>query len=391
MGVRRFGIALALAAAAVLPGCAAETEATVQQQVAARKGGDGRTGEYDVVEGWWKDADNHDERWGWGQVSGLAVDNPNRIIVVTRGDWPRTRRSQPGQGPGSQGELRRGNWLVVADGNGNIVENWTQWDSLFNLPHQVYINPYDPERAIWVTESGGPSAHQVYKFSNDGKQLLLRLGTLDSPKTQEEARADTDPDDFQFGWPSTLAFLPNGNVLLADGYWNSRIVEFTQEGEFVQDFGSLGVQEPGGPPAPPGTFNLMHGTAVDRAGRIYQGDRRNSRVQIFSPTGEFIDQWTDIQDPVNVYIDENEAVWVTSAALNRIMRYNTNGELQYFFGTYGTFQGGLMRPHQFDVDENGTLYIANYDGGYVSKFVPKPDADPSKLIGQKLVLPAATN
>jgi peptidylamidoglycolate lyase len=281
---------------------------------------------------------------------------------------------------------------VVADRNGNIVEEWTQWDSLFNLPHQVYISPYDPERAIWVTESGNTEPHQVYKFSNDGKQLLLRLGTLDSPKTQEEARADADPDDFQFGWPSTLAFLPNGDVLLADGYWNSRIVQFNgTTGAFVRDWGELGVQEPGGPPAPPGSFNLMHGTAVDRAGRIYQGDRRNSRIQIFSPTGEFIEQWTDIQDPVNVYIDENEAVWVVSAALNRIMKYNTRGELQYFFGTYGSFPGGLMRPHQIDVDEDGTLYVANYDGGYVSKLVPKPDADPSKLIGRKLVLPAATN
>ena len=50
-----------------------------------------------------------------------------------------------------------------------------------------------------------------------------------------------------------------------------------------------------------------------------------------------------------------------------------------------------MRPHQIDVDEDGTLYVANYDGGYVTKLVPKPDADPSKLIGRKLVLPAATN
>ena len=390
MDVQRFGLALAAAAVILLPGCAGENQAqTVQAPV--RKGGDGRTGEYDAVANWWQDAPNHDEKWGWGQVSGLAVDNPNRIFVVTRGDWPRTRRSLPGQGPGSQGELRPGNWLVVVDSTGGVVESWTQWDSLFNLPHQVYVNPYDPERAVWVTESGNTEPHQVYKFSNDGERLLLRLGTLDSPKTQEEARADEDPDDFQFGWPSTLAFLPNGDVLLADGYWNSRIVQFTQTGEFVRDWGRLGVQEPGGPPAPPGSFNLMHGTAVDRQGRVYQGDRRNSRIQIFSPTGEFIDQWTDIQDPVNVYIDESEAVWVVSAALNRIMKYDTQGELQYFFGTYGSFPGGLMRPHQIDVDENGVLYVANYDGGYVSKLVPKPDADPSKLIGRTLVSPTTTN
>ena len=78
-------------------------------------------------------------------MAGLAVDNPDRIIVVTRGDWI---RSEPRQ-------TRRENFIVVADGDGNIVETWNQWDSLLTLPHQVYINPYDPERSIWITESGG--------------------------------------------------------------------------------------------------------------------------------------------------------------------------------------------------------------------------------------------
>ena len=38
------------------------------------------------------------------------------------------------------------------------------------------------------------------------------------------------------------------------------------------------------------------------------------------------------------------------------------------------------------VDQDGNVYIANYDGGYVTKFTPRSDADPSKLIGQPLVL-----
>jgi hypothetical protein len=38
------------------------------------------------------------------------------------------------------------------------------------------------------------------------------------------------------------------------------------------------------------------------------------------------------------------------------------------------------------MDEDGALYVANYDGGWVNKFVPKPGADPSKLIGPRLLL-----
>ena len=79
-----------------------------------------------------------------------------------------------------------------------------------------------------------------------------------------------------------------------------------------------------------------------------------------------------------------------SARLNRILKYNLAGELQYYFGAFGGtrggFAGGLSRPHQLDVDQEGNLYIASWDGGWMDKFVPKPDADPSKLLGRQLVL-----
>ena len=72
------------------------------------KGGDDRTGEYDAVADWWGPAPDHIGPWTWGQVSGVAVDSPDRIIVAIWGDR-----------------------------DGEIIENWSQWDSLFNKPHQV--------------------------------------------------------------------------------------------------------------------------------------------------------------------------------------------------------------------------------------------------------------
>jgi hypothetical protein len=93
---------------------------------------------------------------------------------------------------------------------------------------------------------------------------------------------------------------------------------------------------------------------------------------------------------VGVFIDENEAVWVISASLNRLLKYNKKGELQYYLGAYGGtrggFVGGLSRPHQIDVDQEGNLYIASWDGGWMDKYVPKTDSDPNKLIGQPLIL-----
>jgi hypothetical protein len=86
-------LALGVVLTAVITGCVGENQAASppDTDVVITKGGDDRTGPYDVVEGWWKQAPNHDDEWSWGQVAGVAVDNPDRIIVVTRGDWPKDR------------------------------------------------------------------------------------------------------------------------------------------------------------------------------------------------------------------------------------------------------------------------------------------------------------
>jgi peptidylamidoglycolate lyase len=345
-----------------------------------RKGGDERTGHYDVVPNWWKTAPNHDAQWQWGVIGGVAVDTPDRIIAVTRGDRP------AGQ-PGRAGTSRPTNFIVVADGNGNIVEQWTQWDSILTLPHQVYINPYDPDRHVWVIDSGGGEGWmQVLKFSNDGQELVMRLGNRDHPKTREESRTRMDWDPFTYGWPSVMAFLPDGSFYLADGYWNSRILKYTAEGEFLFQWGTLGTG--------PGEFDLLHGLALDRDRRVYVADRQNSRIQVFTETGDFIEEWRDIFDPVGIWIDEDQWVWVLDASLNRVLKYSRDGVLQYHWGTFGqagaigrgTWEGGLSLPHQMDMDENGTLYLASYNGGWVNKFVPKPNADPNRILGPRLRL-----
>ena len=339
------------------------------------KGGDDRTGEYVAVADWWKPAPDHEGPWTWGEVSGVAVDTPDRIIVGIWGDRDENREERPGAT----------NYLVVVDGDGNITERWTQWDSIFNKPHQIYISPYDPDRHVWVVERGGGRGvnMQILKFTNDGSELVMRLVDPNHPTTRAEARADPNPGPYTYGDPAVLAFLPDGSFLLGDGYWNSRVVKYDADGEFLMEWGELG--------SGPGQFDLVHGVAVDRKMRVYVGDRTNNRIQIFTGDGEYIEEWPDISDPVGVFIDEHEAVWVISARLNRILKYNTAGELQYYFGAFGGtrggFAGGLSRPHQFDVDQDGNVYIASWDGGWMDKFVPKEGADPSKLIGRSLVLP----
>ena len=371
----RWGVALAVAMAG-LSACAndrATSPLASDPPGAVVKGGDGRAGAYEAVDGWWKPAPDHEAPWTWGEVSGVAVDTPDRIIVAVWGD----RSADGDERDGSS------NYLVVVDRNGHLVENWSQWDSTLNRPHQVYISPYDPERHVWVVErGGGRGVHmQVLKFTNDGSELVMRLGDPDHPTTREEARANPTPGPYEYGEPAVLAFLPDGSFLLGDGYWHSRIVKYDADGTYVMEWGELG--------SGPGQFDLVHGLGVDQERRVYVADRRNNRIQIFTEDGDFIEEWPDITDPVGVFIDEHHAVWVISASLHRVLKYSRDGELQHSWGAYGGpggLPGGLSRPHQIDVDEEGNVYVASWSGGWLNKFVSKPDADPSTLIGRGLVL-----
>ena len=293
------GVAVGVAG---LPGCVGEKPAASGLGTPV-KGGDDRNGAYEVVANWWKPAPEHDSIWTWGEVSGLAADSPDRIIVAVWGDRNRQNQERP----------NGTNYLVVVNRNGEIIERWQQWDSILNKPHQVYISPYDPERHVWIVERGGGRdvRMSILKFTNDGKQLVMRLGDDSDPRNRAEARANSKPGPFDYGEPACLAFLPDGSFLLADGYWNSRIIKYNARGEYLMEWGALG--------SGPGQFDLVHGVAVDRERRIYVADRTNNRIQVFTENGKFIEEWPDVTDPVGVYIDETDAVWVVSAALNRIL------------------------------------------------------------------------
>jgi DNA-binding beta-propeller fold protein YncE len=317
----------------------------------------------------------------------MAADTPNRIIVAVWGDRDvRTGQERPGSS----------NYVIEVNGNGDVIKRWTQWDSLFTTPHQVYISPYDPERSIYIIERGGnkrgPNGetiqiHEaVYKFSNDGSRLIW--GLVDPAPKNRTREGPQPPGHTDFGDPSVLTFLPDGrHFLLADGYQNGRVQTWTTDGQYVREFGMIDYDP--GPAGAPGAFDLMHGIAVDRAGRIYVGDRNNNRIQVFTPNGDFIEEWPGIVDPVGIYVDDSEAIWVVSAALNRLLKYNTKGELLYHFGTHGRtsggFAGGFARTHEVDVDSAGNVYVSSWDWpGYLTRLTPRPGADPAKLIGQKL-------
>jgi hypothetical protein len=53
---------------------------------------------------------------------------------------------------------------------------------------------------------------------------------------------------------------------------------------------------------------------VHTDGRVFVCDRENDRIQIFSPTGELMNTWTNVTRPGDLFIDPNENVYVGEMA-----------------------------------------------------------------------------
>ena len=213
---------------------------------------------------------------------------------------------------------------------------------------------------MWVVNDG---KHQIHKFTNDGKQLVLTLG---------EAGVAGD-DATHFGMPQDLAFLPDGSFLVADGLRNARIAKFDKDGKFVSSFGTRG--------AGPGQLSGVHGIAVDKDGRIYVADRSNRRVQVFDAVGQGAGHLAELA-PAQRHLHQRATitVWVVDGTNARLLQFERDGKRLYWWGAYGVQPGQFWEPHQISVDSEGNLYIADSFGGRTQKYSPSKTADRSKLI-----------
>jgi hypothetical protein len=342
------------------------------------KGGGDETGEYEVVAGW---PQNY---CGAGHVigstAGIWAETPDRVFIFSRGCLPvlqDTRgpaenfiplRNASGYDLSQEDKTRHPRWdhiVNIVDRNGRLVESWEQHNKLFVRPHRVLINPYDPDRHIWLVDDG---AHSIYKFTRDGKKLVMTLGEFKVPGN----------DDRHFARPTDIAWLPDGTFFVSDGYTNTRVVKFDRNGKFLMTWGQRG-NEPN--ETRPGYMNTVHAVVVDKNRRVYISDRANSRIQVFDENGKFLDAWPNVRRPYSLLMSADQHLWVSDGTTQKFLKFDLTGKLLHAWGTFGQFPGGFWGVHQFSVDGDGNLYTADVHVGRAQKFRPKTGADRTKLIG----------
>ncbi|XP_025930043.1 peptidyl-glycine alpha-amidating monooxygenase isoform X4 [Apteryx mantelli] len=207
-----------------------------------------------------------------GQVSGLALDPENNLVIFHRGDHVWDENSfdskfvyqQRGVGPIEQNTI-----LVLNPSNAQLLHSMGK--NLFYLPHGLSI---DKNGNYWVTDV---ALHQVFKLGADDKEPLLILGMALQPGS----------DKNHFCQPTDVAVDPiTGSIYVSDGYCNSRIVQFSPNGLYIKQWG----EETSSDGARPGQFHIPHSLAlIPDFSQLCVADRENGRIQCFRlETGEFI-------------------------------------------------------------------------------------------------------
>jgi DNA-binding beta-propeller fold protein YncE len=302
--------------------------------------------------------------WGWPEVAGVATDSRDRVFVFNRGEHP----------------------VVVFDRDGTFLSSWGE--GLFARPHGLTVGPDD---SVYTCDDLG---HTVRKFTPDGR-LLMTLGTgqpSDTGATSMDYRSVRRAGP-PFHYPTNRAISPEGDLYVSDGYGNACVHKFSPDGRLLFSWG-----EPG---SGPGQFHLPHGIAVDRRGVVYVADRENSRVQLFSPEGRFLAEWTDVARPCQVFIGRDEKVYVAElgfragvwpgtsfpagATGGRLSIFDVKGNLlaRWGGGESPCAAGDFFAPHDVCVDSRGAVYVGEvvWSGGANKGLVPAGCHSLQKFVG----------
>ncbi|MEM7253780.1 MAG: peptidyl-alpha-hydroxyglycine alpha-amidating lyase family protein [Pseudomonadota bacterium] len=296
--------------------------------------------EFEVVQGW----EQLPEGWSFTEVAGVACDSSDNVFVFCRGDHP----------------------VIVFDKEGQFINAWGE--NTFDTPHGIFI---DGDDTVHLVDCGD---HTVRQYRPNGE--LIR--TLGEPGQSSDTGFEMDVSPVAYaGDPfnrlTNVAVLPDGGMYVADGYGNARVHKFDASGALEFSWGRPG--------SGPGEFNLPHGIAVDSAGTVYVADRENSRIQLFSPAGEYRASWDFVNRPDDIFIDDQDQVHVAELGFRsgvghpphyrlmntpppghepiaRVGIYDPDGDtIARIGGDEEVLPGNFIAPHGLWADSRGDLYV----------------------------------
>lgn len=318
-----------------------------------------------------------------GENAGVAVNSKGQIFVYTRNG------SSAGHIIAPQAAT-----LYQFGPDGSFIK---QIKDLYSMAwaHAVRV---DREDNVWLVDNG---TDMVVKLSPDLSRILLVLGRRRESVASTILRPPVPRDTptppataTTFNEPTDIAFDPQGNIFVSDGYLNMSVAKFDKDGGWVKRIGKGNMAERG---TEPGEFNNPHGIAADAKGNIYVADRGNGRIQVFDPDLKFLreirinvpvppDATSTIATPgkpgtvlgpgapwaLCITPGPNQVLYSVDSYPGRMYKLSLDGKVLGYFGKNGKQLKQFNWIHGIACPSENEIYVAELLTWRVQKLTLKP-------------------
>lgn len=286
-----------------------------------------------------------------GETEGVSKNSKGHLFVYSR--------------TGTGGSARGGTAaeLFEFDENLKFVKMWGPDNYAASFAHNVRVDKNDN---VWMVDEG---SGMIVEFDPNGivRMTLGRkpeaIDYLERYLERGEKVEDRHPvgNMGTFDRETDIAWDPQGNMYVSDGYGNSRLVKISKEGVWLKTVGTYGNGQD--------QFNTPHGIAVDPDGNVYVADRGNLRIQVYDYDLNYKKTITGVGMPWSVQVTPKYLY--SGDGTGKIYRLDHEGKLLGWAQTgLGYGQTGCI-IHELYAESDDVLYRGSCSEWNVEKITIK--------------------
>lgn len=288
------------------------------------------------------------------------LESATQILGGVSGEAPGQLKQPRDAAVGPEGRIYvadTGNHRIqVFNPDGSFAFGWGSFgegDGQFNEPWGIAASA----DRIYVVDTWN---HRLQVFTPDG-QFLSKWGAFVSTDGQLGQQG-------VFWGPRAVAIDGNGNLLVTDT-GNKRVQVFDPEGNPITQFGGAGLE--------PSYLDEPVGVAVGADGSIYVADAWNTRIQKFGADYQFVKEWpvsgwTDQNIFTKPYIavDSKGTVYASDPTGWRVLVWDSEGVPIAALGQYGAAGTDFAWPNGVSIGPDDALWVTDADNNRVMRFEP---------------------